>query len=225
MQPTYLPWIGYFDLIDRVDCFVFLDSVQFSKRSWQQRNRFKGDDQILWLTVPVLSKGLREQRIADVEIDLAASFHQKHLKTLDHLYGKAPFFQRYIGSLTDLLNQSHKHLGDLNIELIGLLCSTMGIKTEMIRSSSLDVEGRKSELLVGICEALGAGQYVSAPGSREYIEEEDLFSVRNIRLDYHEYRHPEYRQQFGEFVPYLSALDLLFNEGPDSSSIVRKGRA
>ena len=78
---------------------------------------------------------------------------------------------------------------------------------------------------VGICEALGANQYISAEGSRGYIEEEDLFSVRNIRLDYHEYRHPEYRQQFGEFVPYLSALDLLFNEGPDSSSIVRKGRA
>jgi len=225
MQPTYLPWIGYFDLIDQVDCFVFLDSVQFERRSWQQRNRVKAPDRTLWLSVPVLSKGKREQRIADVEIDLNTNFHQNHLKTIDHIYGKAPYYQQYIGDLSALLCQSHRQLSDLNIDLIGLLCGSLGIKTDIARSSSLDVGGNKTALLVDICKTLGASRYISVEGSRGYIEENDLFASNAIQLDYQAFLHPEYRQLYGDFVPYLSVLDLLFNEGPDSLSIVRSGRA
>ena len=223
MQPTYLPWIGYFDLMDQADCFVFLDSVQFSKRSWQQRNRVKGSAGALWLTVPILSKGLRDQRIVEVEIDSSNGFVEKHLRTIEHLYKKAPYFENYAGELSEILRRSHRYLGDLNIDLIGWLAGKMGVDGEMARSSQLESQGRNVELLVHTCQLLGAGRYLSPEGSKVYIEENNLFIPNGIELVYQAYRHPEYGQLHGPFVPYLSALDLLFNEGPASLSIIRSG--
>ena len=225
MQPTYLPWIGYFDMIDQSDCFVFLNSVQFNKRSWQQRNRIKGHDGVLWLTVPVLTKGRRHQRIYEVEIASTQHFREEHIKTITRCYSKAPFFEQYIDGLSAILCRSHRLLADLNIEFTHWFCEQLGIETKMIRSSSLDVEGEKVELLVNICGMLGADRYLSAAGSKEYIEENNLFVPNDIDLVYHAYRHPEYRQLHGSFVPYLSVLDLLFNEGRSSLSIIREGRA
>ena len=224
MQPTYLPWLGYFDLIDQVDCFVFLDSVQFDRRSWQQRNRIKGQDGVHWLTAPVLSKGKRDQLISDVHLDHETPFAAKHLNTITHLYSKAPFFGQYIPELSAVLSEPGDLLARLNVDLIHWLCAKMSIATKTVYSSNLDVEGRKVELLVGICQALGAGRYISPQGSRAYIDENNLFGPNGIELAYHSYSHPEYRQLHGAFVPYLSALDLLFNEGPDSLSIIRAGR-
>lgn len=224
MQPTYLPWIGYFDLIDQSDCFVFLDSVQFNKRSWQQRNRIKGPEGVLWLTVPVLSKGRRDQRILDVVIDHTTNFQQKNINTITHLYSKAPFFGEYIDELSIVFPKSHQFLADLNIELIRWLCARIGIRTQMLKSSSISVGGKKVELLVNICKALKADRYLSAEGSRTYIEENNLFGQSGIDLRYQAYHHPQYRQLHGTFEPYLSVLDLLFNEGPSSLSVIRTGR-
>jgi len=225
MQPTYLPWIGYFDLIDQCDCFVFLDSVQFNKRSWQQRNRVKGPGRVVWLTVPVLSKGLQHQPISEVVVDQAQDFGKTHVKTIAHLYSKCPFFSEYIDGLSAILYEPHEFLSDVTIELIHWLCAQIGIETETIRSSSIAAEGKKTELLVSIFEALGANRYLSPEGSRVYIEENNLFAPNGIDLAYHAYRHPVYRQIHGEFVPYLSVVDLLFNEGGSSLSIIRAGRA
>ena len=225
MQPTYLPWIGYFDMIDQSACFVFLDSVRFNKRSWQQRNRVKGLNGILWLTVPVFTKGRRYQLIREVVIDQTQNFQEKHIKTITHLYSRAPFFAQYIHELSAILRKSHRFLADLNIELICWLCARLGVETELTRSSSLNVEGKNVELLVNICKALNADRYLSAAGSGEYIEENNLFGPNSIDLAYHAYRHPEYRQLHDAFVPYLSVVDLLFNEGPSSLSIIREGRA
>jgi len=225
MQPTYLPWLGYFDLIDQVDCFVFLDSIQFSKRSWQQRNRIKGHSGAQWLSVPVLSKGKRDQLIQEVEIDLTASFHQKHLETIRHLYSNAPFTERYYDDLSIQFQKDHALLADLNIDLISWLCHVLGIETKFLRSSSLNVKGSKTELLVDICKAVKADRYISPPGSKEYIEENNIFADNGISLGYQNFCHPEYAQLHGEFVPYLSAMDLLLNEGPFSLEIIRAGRA
>lgn len=224
MQPTYLPWMGYFDLMDQADIFVFLDSVQFNKGSWQQRNRIKGQGQILWLTVPVLSKGQRGQQIYEVKIDPTANFWKSHLKTIKQLYGKAPYFENYFDEMASILCKQHTLLADLNVELIRWLCLRLGISTEMVRSSCMGITGRKTGLLVNICKALGADRYLSAEGSRTYIEEDNLFKPVGIELVYHAYRHPEYNQLYGAFVPYLSILDLIFNEGPSSLLIVRRGR-
>jgi len=224
MQPTYLPWLGYFDLMAQSDIFVFLDSVQFDKRSWQQRNRIKSPSGELLLTVPVLTKQRRTQKICEVEIQPDSDFGDKHIKTIQYNYSKAPFFSRYLGGLAAILEKRHGYLAELTIELIDWLREAIGIKTELIRSSSLGIQGNKVELLVAICKSVGAERYLSPPGSRGYIEENDLFADNGIELCYHEYHHPRYRQLFGDFVPYLSALDLLLNEGDNSLSIIRFGQ-
>lgn len=224
MQPTYLPWVGYFDLINRTDCFVFLDSVQFAKRSWQQRNRLKssGPDPIQWITVPVLTKGRRDQVIAEVEIDPTSGFPDSHIKTIRHLYGKAPFFAEYFDEM-EMIMRRHGRLADLNIELINWMCRKIGIERETFRSSELEVDGRKADLLVEICKLLGADRYLSAAGSKHYIDEHDPFTPNGISVVFQDYHPTEYQQRGGAFEPFLSALDLLFNEGPESLRIVAAG--
>ena len=224
MQPTYLPWLGYFDLIDQSDCFVFLDSVQFNKRSWQQRNRIKGPDGQITLTVPVLSKGKREQLICEAKIDDTTNFFQKHLKTIHQNYGKAPYFSTYYQSFSEILSGSHKLLCELNIEIIHWFMGQLGIQSKTIRSSSFNVSGKKAELLCDICQRIGGSVYLSAQGSKEYIDQNNPFGEKGIKLIYHDFQHPEYNQLFGSFIPYLSVLDLLFNEGPSSLDIIRSGR-
>lgn len=224
MQPTYLPWIGYFDLIDQSDQFVFLDSVQFEKRSWQQRNRIKGPEGIHWLTVPVQTKGKHDQLIQDVQLSKTEDFPDKHIKMIQFYYAKAPFFKPYFEELRSILSKDHDKLSDLNIELIEWACSKLAIQKPFRRSSSLGCSGRNVELLVNICKLLGATRYLSAQGSKVYIDEHNLFGPRGIELIYHDYQPHAYSQLFGPFVSHLSILDLLFNHGPGSIAILRKGR-
>ena len=223
MQPTYLPWIGYFALIDRVDVFVFLDSVQFDRRSWQQRNRIKGAGGPQMLTVPVFKKGLREQCIADVRINPAAGFPGKHVRAIEHCYAHAPRFEPYGAGLIDILRRPHKRLANLTIDLIQWLAGQLGITTRWVLSSSLDATGKKADLLVDLCRKLGADRYVSPPGARAYLENSDAFDSLGIPVIYNDYRHPAYPQLHGPFVSHLSIVDLMFNVGPDSIAVIRKG--
>ena len=224
MAPTYLPWVGYFDMIDQADCFVYLDTVQFNKRSWQQRNRVKGPDGVQWLSVPVLSKGKYHQLLSEVELNSTVAFGQKHLRTIEFFYRKAPFYDACIEPLREILLKEHALLIDLNIELIDWCCERLGITTGKIRSSELGVGGKKAELLYNITRALDADCYLSATGSQVFIDENDLFAANDVGLRYHHYLHPQYRQLHGDFVPYMSALDLLFNEGPESLAVIRSTR-
>ena len=223
MQPTYLPWIGYFAMMDRVDQFVLLDNVQFEKRSWQQRNRIKTVNSIVWLTVPVVTKGKREQLIKDVLIEKSGCFQDKHIKSITLNYKKSLYFDIYSNDLFEILNKGHIKLPELTIELIKKIKVMLGITTKLICSSELDVDGTKAELIAGICEELNATEYLSSPGSEEYINESDSFLKRNIPVNYHRFNNIEYKQNWGEFVPYISVIDLLFNMGSDSLNIIRKG--
>jgi len=224
MQPTYLPWLGYFDLMDQSNVFVFLDSVQFDKRSWQQRNRIKGPSGELPLTVPVLTKGRRSQRIYEAEIDLVSNFYEKHIKAIQLSYRKARFFEKYVDDITATLSQRHRYLAEMNIDLILWFSQTLGIQTEFIRSSTLSAQGNKAELLADICGLVKADRYLSPIGSKDYIDQNNPFTDKGIELCYHAYEHPSYEQLFGNFLPYLSVLDLLLNEGERSLSIIRSGR-
>lgn len=221
MQPTYLPWLGYLDMIDKVDVFVFLDSVQFSKRSWQQRNRIKGDRGLMWLTVPVLNKGRRDQLICEVEIDQEQTYIAKHVSSIKRCYGKSRFSAPVIAEYAELMERKHQLLVDLNIDLIKWLCGCFDIHTPLLRSSDLAVGGQKSSLLVQICQQVCADFYLSAPGSREYIELEDQFSPNGIEVGYHTYSHPHYKQLYEPFETHLSAIDLLLNAGGNSTAIFR----
>ncbi|GAB0058357.1 hypothetical protein SIID45300_02706 [Candidatus Magnetaquicoccaceae bacterium FCR-1] len=223
MQPTYLPWIGYFALMDRVDGFVFLDTVQFERRSWQQRNRIKTPQGAIWLTVPVHNKGLRDQTICQVEIDLNRGFPSDHVRALELNYSKTPYFSKYMPEICAIITKSHTLLSDLTIELILFFQKSLEISVQTIRSTNLVNVGKKADLLVNLCKQLDATVYVSPPGSRQYLEDSDAFMQENIKVVYHQYHHPQYTQKFGSFVPYLSIVDLLFNCGPDSLTVLREG--
>lgn len=221
MQPTYLPWSGYFGLMQSVDVFVLLDSVQFARRSWQQRNQIKTVNGAQWLSVPVLSKGKRDQLICEVELDKSSGFAATHRRSIEMSYSKTPYFKQYADTLLPLLDNTSKMLADLNIGLILQLKAQLGITTRVIRASELDGTGSRADLLASLCKQLGATTYVSPPGSKEYLDESDAFEEIGVPVQYYEFNHPEYPQPFGEFLPYTSIIDMLFNCGGHSSALIR----
>lgn len=224
-QPAYLPWLGYFDLMDQVDTFVLLDSVQFEKQSWQQRNRIKTPSGLQWLTVPVVFRGHFGQRIQDVEIR-DPEFSRKHLRAVELNYRRAPFFRPYFSEFAEILQDSSGlSLLELNQRLILWFCRVLGVRTEILRSSELNGKGKRSDLLVSLCRLLGAKTYLSPLGSAVYLTEDiSRFLDAGIEVEFQHYEHPEYRQLFPPFQSHASVLDLIFNEGEASSSIVRSGR-
>jgi hypothetical protein len=224
-QPAYLPWLGYFDLIDQVDTFVLLDTVQFEKQSWQQRNRIKSPSGLQWLTVPVLFRGHFGQRILEVEIR-DSEFCRKHLRAIELNYRRAPFFEDYFFEVSEIVHRSSAaRLADLNHALIGWFCGVLGLSTRILRASELACEGNRSQLLVRLCKALGADYYLSPLGSAAYLlDDAGLFAEAGVEVGFQHYEHPQYRQMFPPFQSHASALDLLFNEGPGSLSILRSGR-
>lgn len=224
-QPTYLPWLGYFDLIDQVDAFVILDSVQFEKQSWQQRNRIKTSTGLQWLTVPVVFRGRFGQSIQQVEIR-DCEFSRKHQRAIQLNYGRAPFFSDYFHELQLRLTCCPgSRLLDLNVRLIQWFMMVLGIRTPLFFSSRLSLPGRRTELLANICSHLGATEYLSPLGSAVYLLPEiKLLEGRSAEVRFQNYRHPQYRQMFPPFAPYASILDLLFNEGERALDIMRSGR-
>jgi hypothetical protein len=226
-QPTYLPWLGYFDLIDQVDVFVLLDSVQFEKQSWQQRNRVKTPAGLQWLTVPVRIKGRSAQLIKDVEI-AEPDFYIKHLNLVREHYRTAVHFENILAPLSVILKElaQNGNLAAMNIRLIEWFATMLRIRTPLVRSSTLGVQGKRSWLNLAICEALGATEYYSAIGSADYLLQEiGIFRDRGVEVHFHNFQHPEYKQLFPPFCSHASVLDLLLNEGPRSGDVIRQGRA
>lgn len=223
MQPTYLSWIGYFDMMDNADFFVIFDTVQFEKQSWQQRNRIKGSEgQFKWLTVPVAQN--LGQGINDVKIKNSEPWSRKHWGTIEQYYKNAQYWKTYKDGLAEIYSQNWENLVDLNLTLINFFKNKFEIKTELLRASQIPVDGKKVGLLINICKYLKADIYLSTPRAADYIEQDNIFPAEGICLKYHKYEHPVYQQQYGKFLPYMSALDLFLNEGPKSLEIIRSGR-
>jgi hypothetical protein len=225
-QPTYLPWIGYFDLIDQVDQFVVLDNVQFAKQSWQQRNRIRTAAGLQWMTIPVEFRGRLGQQIREVKIRDVSCF-EDHLRAVELAYRRAPFFSNYFPALRSHFEsvRSGSMLAELNEALLRWLLATLGITTPMIVASQLSIGGKRTELLAAICRHLHAATYISPMGASAYLLSElEIMSAAGVEVLFQNYVHPEYRQLFPPFLPYASILDLLFNEGPKSLEIMRSGR-
>lgn len=222
-QPTYLPWIGYLDLIDQVDLFVILDNVQFAKQTWQQRNRIRTAAGLQWLTVPVkLHFG---QMIKEVEIR-EADFHVDHLRAIELAYRRSPHFRDHFENISRRLSERESlFLVDLNVSLLGWIMEALQIKTPVVRASSLGQSGKRTELLANICSELEATEYISPAGSAAYLlAEQELLSSRGIEALFHHYEHPVYRQLHKPFTPFASVVDLMFNEGNEALNVVRTGR-
>lgn len=221
MQPTYLPWSGFLALMDKVDTFVYYDDVQLSHQSWQQRNRIKTSQGVRWLTIPIVRQEF--QRICDVKINYNTDWQRKHWETIEQSYSKAPYFNLYAPYISDIYRVKWFLLSDFNIYVIKILSMLTEIKIPVIyNSSSIFTEGSKTDRLISLLKNLGDKEYISAPAAKNYIEPEK-FEKAGIKLTWFEYEHPIYPQIRGEFISYLSVLDLLFNVGEKSVEYIRSG--
>lgn len=228
MQPTYLPWLGYFDLMDQADVFVFLDDVQFAKRSWQQRNQIRGPRGLEWLSVPVLTRTRRFQSIREVEIVDPPTFVAQHRAKVEDRYRATPHFDAFAPRLFATLEAASVSglLAELNMGLIEMLAEQSGIRVPRLLSSSrIEAGSGKVERLVDICRALGADRYLSPLGSAGYLSgAADDFTLLGVDLVFHDYTHPSYPQLHAPFIPYASVVDLLFNDLPGAAERIREGR-
>ena len=224
-QPHYLPWLGYLHRMAQVDAFVLLDHVQFERRNYQNRTMIRMNDEARWLTVPMIQQSQKE-RIIDKQVDnrLEAAgkwWSHAHLATLRHVYRGAPFFETYAGQLKTLLEARYDKLVDLNQAGLDLLREAFGIGTRLVKSSELDVEGARGDLILNICRAVGADTLmVGFGGSRGYLDV-DGFKRAGVAITYHQFTHPEY-PQLGKapFLRGLSSLDMLFSCGPQSRELL-----
>jgi WbqC-like protein family len=212
LQPSYIPWRGYFGQIRRADLFIFYDDVQYDKHGWRNRNQIKTAQGKQWLTIPVHSKGVTEGiPIKDVRIDWSKPWGKAHLKALTFAYNKTPHFKDYLPLLESFFNRHDEYLADFTIETTILLSRELGIaSTRFLRSSELPgIHGVKTDRLIQILKQVGAKHYISGPSARDYVEKEK-FDEAGITLEYMEYNYPEYPQLYPPFDPYVTILDLLF---------------
>ncbi len=222
MQPTFMPWIGYFSMMKKVDKFVLLDDVQFDRRSWQQRNRILTKEGPIWLTVPVIKKNLRHQKINEVKILYEKDFINSFKKTIQQNYSNSKYYLNYSSKIYSILEERNEYLSELTIKLIFLFKEFLKIKTDVILSSTLIKSGKKEKLLLDICKHLGAKTYVSPPSSREYLDSSNIFNQANISLEYFNFEHPIYNQLNEKFVSHMSIIDLLFNCGTNSITYIEQ---
>jgi hypothetical protein len=224
LQPGYLPWLGFFDQLARADVFVLLDDVQYTKNDWRNRNRIKsstGEPQ--WLTVPVLHRGRSTQLIKDAEITSDSRWAHSHLQAIRSNYARAPFFDLLFPVLKEVLSRPWRWLCELDRALIESLARLLGIDTPLLNASELPrFPGSSTERLVAIVRHLGGDRYLTGDAARSYLDLE-LFREAGITLEWQSYHHPRYPQLHGDFVPYLSVADLIFNLGPESLAMLRDG--
>lgn len=219
-QPHFMPWAGYLDKIQRSDYFVFLDTVQFKKNEFQNRNKIRTIQGTLWLTVPVIYR--YPMKIYEVRIENSRGWKEKHIKSIIQNYRKAPFFEKYIRSFEEFYSMNYEFLYDINIKSVRLLCKLMGIDTKTILASEIKgIPDEPTERLVGLCKYLGADVYLSGKDGIKYINLE-LFNKAGITVNFQDFHHPVYHQVYSGFVPFLSAIDLLFNCGEKSLEIIKE---
>ena len=221
-QSQYLPWLPYFEKIARSDIFILLDDVQYEKNGVQNRNQIKTPQGPLWLTVPVsvhLGDPINKVKIAD------PSALEKHLRSIQTNYAHAPYFNKFYPKLEKIYSKKWNYLHDLNFALIRYIMDEMEIKTKIILSSKLSLISEKSDLVLEICQKIGATTYISGPGGKNYLDLEK-FNDSNIRVVFQHYEYPVYHQQFMRriaFTPNLSCLDLILNGGDKNKSILFTG--
>lgn len=216
LQSNYLPWKGVFDLINRVDVFVFLEDVQYTTRDWRNRNKILTLEGAKWITVPIANKDKRTQLICEAEINNEENWQKKHFNAFQTNYGKAEYYKKYKWIIEDIyLNKSWSKISDLNIYATKLISKELGIKTEFVNSKDLNTSGAKDDKLIEICKKLNCDYYLSGPAAKNYIVNEK-FKNNSIELEYMEYEYPNYKQVFDPFNHNVTILDLIFNCGENA---------
>ena len=225
MQPTYLPWAGYFNLIASVDCFIFLDDVQFARSSWQQKNRIlvSGNEHVL--KVPVKKAPLTSRLLA-IETRVESNWASRHIEIMRSAYANAPFGPEtvdFLASCYDELPQTL--LARFNRQVIERIAGRLGLTPRFAVSSRVGRGGGRSERLANLCLTMGCNQYLSPPGAREYLQDDGFPGSHDIGLDFQDYQPRPYPQHYGNaFVSHLSIVDVVANIGWDEAArYVAKG--
>lgn len=218
-QPNYIPWIGYFHKIKNCDLFVILDNVQHSKGSVTTRNKIKSANGEILLTVPVINKG---SLINELFIDNSKNWSVKHWRSLHGNYCRADGWNYMKAELESIYSRQWNYEAELNIELIKLMMKKLNIKTPITLASDIKNDfGTKNNRILNICKYFSADTYLSGNGAHSYNNEEE-FERYDIRLVYQQFKPPIYNQMWGEFIPNLSALDLLLNCGESAADYIEK---
>jgi hypothetical protein len=222
IQPSYIPWRGYFHQIQKADVFIFYDDVQYDKHGWRNRNRVKTANGTLWLTIPVAARGNVVERTPIREIRCASGdWGRKHWATLQQSYRRAPHFERYAPLLETFYARRDELLAELTIDLTQQLARQLGIEdTRFVRSSELEgITGSGTDRLLALLRAVGGRHFISGPTARNYIDEGKLADA-GVTLEYMKYEYPEYAQLHPPYDPFVSILDLLFMVGPDAGRFI-----
>jgi hypothetical protein len=224
-QPNYLPWIGFFYKIAHSDCFIILDTVEYSKNSVINRNKIRVKDGWAYLTIPI-EKKFHNSRIVNVELQKGNSWQISHFQTIEANYKKADYFHCYEDFFKELYNAKYHYLWEVNEKIIRYLLDCFDMNVEIKKSSELDMDPdlKKTDLLVSIIKEVEADIYLSGSGGEKYLDT-DVFNANNIELKYTNFTHPVYKQRYQGFMPNMAAIDLLFNLGDKSKSLIKTNRA
>jgi hypothetical protein len=221
VQSNYIPWKGYFDLINMVDEFILFDDMQYTRRDWRNRNKIKTPQGLVWLTIPVDTKGKYYQKIKETVVK-DSEWPAMHWNTLAHHYARTPYFKQYRSLFEELYQHAtNPFLSQINYHFLQAICQLLGITTRLTWSMDYEIVEGKTERLVSLCRQAGASTYLSGPSARGYVDEA-MFEQAKIALEFIDYAgYPEYPQLFPPFEHGVSIIDLIFNTGPAATSYMR----
>ena len=221
LQSNYIPWKGYFDLINMVDEFILYDDMQYTKRDWRNRNKIQTKQGLKWLSIPVAVKGKYFQKINETKIS-DKNWSTKHWQQIKQNYSKAPFFKEYKDILEDLyLNSTEEYLSQINYTFLVSICKILGITTKIRFSSEFNLIEGQTKKLLGICKDTNTSIYLSGPSAKNYFNEE-LAKKENIQVEWMDYScYEEYHQLHTPFEHGVTILDLIFNEGPNAKKFMK----
>jgi hypothetical protein len=220
IQSNYIPWKGYFDIINMVDEFVIYDEVQYTKNDWRNRNLIKSKNGVVWITIPVRQNSL-DQKIYDTKI-AKKDWNIKHWKTIKTVYSKAPYFEKYYNVFEQIyFSATSEYLTEINQFFIKEINKILDIPTKITDSRELNLQGNLNERLVDAILKLKGSVYLSGPAAKGYLDA-SMFSANNISIEWMNYsNYPEYKQMYLPFEHSVSILDLIFNKGPDAKKFMK----
>ena len=214
-QPEYLPWLGFFKKMMNSELFVFLDDAQFRKKGWQNRNRIRTKNGTALLSIPVHAHSY--PNINEITIDNNKNWSKRHKKSILYNYARAPYFEEFKDFIESVFEKKFEYLIDLNTEIIKFIMNELEIKPKIVFSSELKISKKGSDRVLDICKTVGADSYITGTvWAQSHLRIEE-FKKSNIHVEFQKFRHPIYRQFHGKFVPEMSIIDLLFNEGRDGA--------
>ena len=225
LQSNYIPWKGYFDIIAAVDEFILYDDMQYTRRDWRNRNKIMTPTGVQWLTIPVEVKGKFLQKIKETKV-AGHQWVDSHWKSIQMNYARAPYFKLYQDRIHAVYEDCRKEdfLSRINYRFLTEICDILDIPTHITWSCDYYLRDGKTERLVGLVQDAGGDLYLSGPAAKDYIQE-DLFRQARIQLEWMDYSgYPEYHQLSKSFEHGVTILDLIFNEGPNATAFMKKGR-